>query len=105
MEIINIEKKTFEETMSRFEDLGDKITNLCQSTANKEMDNWLDNQDVCLVFNISPRTLQTYRNTGKISFNQINHKIYYRPSEVEKLLQSDNNNGNNNSNNSDKPKK
>lgn len=100
MEIINIEKKTFEEMMSRFEDLDDKINNLCQSTANKEMDNWLDNQDVCLLLNISPRTLQTYRNTGKISFSQINHKIYYRPSEVEKLLQADNN-----SNNSNKPKK
>lgn len=103
MEIINIEKKTFEEMMSRFEDLSDKINDLCQSTTNKEMDNWLDNQDVCLMLNISPRTLQTYRNTGKISFSQINHKIYYRPSEVEKLLQPDNNNGN--SNNSNQPKK
>nr|WP_255561855.1 helix-turn-helix domain-containing protein [Dysgonomonas sp. Marseille-P4677] len=40
------------------------------------------------MLHISPRTLQTYRDTGRISFSRINHKIYYRVSDIEKFLQS-----------------
>lgn len=36
--------------------------------------------------NISQRTLQTYRDTGKISFSRINHKTYYKVSDIEILL-------------------
>lgn len=49
---------------------------------------WLDNQDVCDVLGISKRTLQTYRDKGLLPFSQIRHKIFYKPEDVEKLLQS-----------------
>ena len=42
----------------------------------------MDNQDVCLRLDISPRTLQTLRDTGRLAFTQ----IYYRPEDVEKLI-------------------
>ena len=41
----------------------------------------MDNQDVCLRLDISPRTLQTLRDTGRLQ-----RKIYYRPEDVEKLM-------------------
>lgn len=31
----------------------------------------MDNQDVCLRLDISPRTLQTLRDTGRLAFTQI----------------------------------
>ncbi len=46
----------------------------------------MDNQDVCLRLDISPRTLQTLRDTGRLAFTQIQRKIYYRPEDVEKLM-------------------
>lgn len=46
----------------------------------------MDNQDVCLRLNISPRTLQTLRDTGHLAFSQIQHKIYYKVEDVEKLM-------------------
>ena len=46
----------------------------------------MDNQDVCLRLEISPRTLQTLRDTGRLAFTQIQRKIYYRPEDVERLL-------------------
>ena len=46
----------------------------------------MDNQDVCLRLDISPRTLQTLRDTGRLAFTQIQRKIYYRPEDVEKLI-------------------
>lgn len=86
MEVINIEKRTFDEMMQKFEAFKNKTIALCEKRQNKAMNDWLDNQDVCLLLNISPRTLQSYRDTGKISFSQINHKIYYKPVDIEKLL-------------------
>lgn len=95
MEIINIEKRTFDKMMQKFEAFKNRTIALCEKRQNKAMNDWLDNQDVCLLLNISPRTLQSYRDTSKISFSQINHKIYYKPSDIEKLLKSDGTNNRN----------
>ena len=57
------------------------------SKANKfERGDWLDNQDVCQILNISPRTLQTLRDNGMLAYSQINHKVYYKPEDVERIL-------------------
>ena len=52
----------------------------------KKLGEWLDNQDVCQMLNISPRTLQTLRNNGTLAYSQINHKVYYKPEDVERIL-------------------
>lgn len=49
----------------------------------------MDNQDVCLVLKISPRTLQTLRGSGKLPHSKINNRIYYRPKDVERLIAND----------------
>lgn len=86
MEIINIEAKTFEAMLSKFESFADRMEHLCRLHGNKDMSEWLDNQDVCQLLNISPRTLQTLRDNGTLAYTQISHKIYYKPSDVEKIL-------------------
>ena len=52
----------------------------------KGLDDWLDNQDVCQMLNISPRTLQTLRDNGTLAYSQINRKVYYKPEDVERIL-------------------
>ena len=47
-----------------------------------------DNQDLCMLLQISKRTLQFYRDTGKISFSIIGHKCYYKESDITELLNS-----------------
>ena len=47
---------------------------------------WLDNQDVCQMLNISPRTLQTLRDNGTLAYSQINRKVYYKLEDVEHIL-------------------
>ncbi len=84
MEVIAIEGKTFELIIERFEVFAKQIRQWCGADQTKSK--WLDNQDVCNLLSISKRTLQYYRNTGKISFSQINNKCYYKASDVEKLL-------------------
>lgn len=85
MEIVNIEAKTFEAMLSKFESFATRMEYLCRLYGDKENE-WLDNQDVCMLLNISPRTLQTLRENGTLAYSQINHKTYYKPQDVEKAL-------------------
>ena len=86
MEVINIEAGAFEAMMNRFEAFTQKVENLCGYHQDKSLNRWLDNQDVCRLLNISKRTLQTYRDNGTLSFTQINHKIFYKPEDVEAVI-------------------
>lgn len=86
MEVINIEAQTFEAMMSRFEAFTQKVETLCDNHQDKSLHRWLDNQDVCQILNISKRTLQTYRDNGTLSFTQINHKIFYKPEDIEAVI-------------------
>lgn len=85
MEIVNIEAKTFETMLSKFESFAIRMEHLCRLYGDKESE-WLDNQDVCMLLNISPRTLQTLRDNGTLAYTKISHKIYYKPADIEKIL-------------------
>ena len=49
-------------------------------------DIFLDNQEFLQVMNISKRLAQEWRNENLIAFSQIKNKIYYRMSDILKLL-------------------
>ena len=42
----------------------------------------LDNQEVCLMLQISKRTLQRYRASGTLPFHIVYHKTWYLESEI-----------------------
>ena len=86
MEIINVEARTFEAMMARFEAFAQNVETLYRNNADKGLQKWLDNQDVCQILNISKRTLQTYRDNGTLPFSQINHKMFYRADDVERVI-------------------
>jgi hypothetical protein len=50
------------------------------------LNDWIDNQDVMLALHISQRTLQTLRSNGTLPYSRINNKIYYRRSDIERIL-------------------
>ncbi len=87
MEVITIEKKTFDEMSEKFDRFVNRVEEICQRCGERGMGEWLDNQDVCRILNISPRTLQTLRDNGTLSYSRINHKIYYKPQDVKRILQ------------------
>ncbi|RHD53439.1 helix-turn-helix domain-containing protein [Phocaeicola plebeius] len=86
MEIISIEGRTYEAIMERFEQIVRKVDALCEQGGGKELKKWLDGQDVCAILNISKRTLQSLRDSGKLSYTQINRMMYYKPEDVERLI-------------------
>ncbi len=86
MEIITIEKKTFEEMTAKFDEFVKRIENVCHRSDDKGMGEWLDNQEVCKLLNICPRTLQTLRDNGTLAYSQIHHKIYYKAVDVQRIV-------------------
>ena len=77
---------SFDGMLARFEEFARRMDALCHAHRIGEPDPWLDNQQVCLLLNISKRTLQTLRGNGSLSYTQINHKIYYRAEDVRSFL-------------------
>ncbi|MCC8174249.1 MAG: helix-turn-helix domain-containing protein [Odoribacter sp.] len=86
MQIVNIDAETFEKMLSKFEHFADRTEALCRLYGEKDISEWLDNQDLCQLLNISKRTLQTLRDNGTLAYTQISHKIYYKPEDVQKIL-------------------
>lgn len=84
MEIVAIEKRTFEQMMQRFEDFAKQVNVLFGQ--NRSNENWLDNKQVCELLKISPRTLQAYRDTGVLPYSQIGRKCYYKATDIEQFI-------------------
>lgn len=86
MEVISIERSTYEELLTSFNCFVTKMKEMASRGNDKGLGNWLDNQDVCQMLNISPRTLQTFRANGTLAYSQINRKVYYKPEDVESII-------------------
>ena len=86
MEVISIERSTYEELLTSFNSFVTKMKAMARRGTDKGLGDWLYNQDVCQMLNISPRTLQTLRDNGMLAYSQINHKVYYKPEDVERIL-------------------
>ena len=84
-----IENDKFGEWMQK---LYAKLEELCKDVrvlrnADKvlpEDDNLLDNQDLCLLFKVSIKTLQRYRAIGVLPYFTISGKVYYKATPVRK---------------------
>ena len=86
MEVISIERSTYEELLTTFNSFVLQIKAMAGRGTDKRLGEWLDNQDVCQILNISPRTLQTLRQNGTLAYSQIEHKIYYKPEDIERII-------------------
>ena len=83
MDAIIFTKDQFTDLMTKL----DTIQSQLSTKADPKKETFLDNQEFLLLMKISKRTAQTWRDEGKISFSQVGNKIYYKLSDVEKLLQ------------------
>lgn len=94
MEIVSIEAGVFEKMSRTLDALIQNARIEHGKQQKKSLTDWIDNQDVCLLMDISPRKLLTLRRTGAIPYTRIDRKIYYRERDIilymEKELQKGN---------------
>lgn len=71
--------------------ISDEIKQLLEKSrklrSSQKKNKYLDNQDVCLLLNISPRTLQTYRDKRILPYIQIDRKCYYKLEDVNLFIE------------------
>ena len=75
-----------QEMLDALFNLEKEINLLRNQHPNCQLNEWLDNQEVCEILNISLRTLQYLKNRGNITFTQIGRKTYYHKQEVMNLI-------------------
>ncbi|MCM0347418.1 helix-turn-helix domain-containing protein [Bacteroides fragilis] len=88
--MIPLDKETFECYMERLLEQLEKLFRAA-SIKEKKHANYLngeklyDNQDICLLLNVSKRTLQRYRDNG-LKYYTILHKTYYKEKDLHEFI-------------------
>ena len=85
MNIVTIEEQTFRQLCSRFSCFTSQVERICKENAHQP-DKWLSGREVCALLGISIRSLQNYRDSGKLGYSQISNKLYYKSADIEKLV-------------------
>lgn len=88
MKILDRKSTEINSFFSALDELLDTIQQALKNrTPHLNGEKFLSNRDVCRMLQISPRTLQDWRDAGNIPFIQIKGKILYKESEVLKWLE------------------
>ena len=91
MEVIVIEKAVFEQAHQELQQLIGTLKSVVDSYQGLCLDEkWLDTQEVCLMLGISKRALQSYKDRKILPYSSIQRKNYFKRSDVEQLLNSQN---------------
>ena len=87
MEVLAVQKSVLDGMKNELKALLELTENATQKyTPIFKEEQWLDNQEVCLMMNITKRTLQTYKSKGLLPYSKLNRKNYYKRSDVQALL-------------------
>lgn len=85
---MDIEDNKFDNNMRSIFDRLNELRQLLKAKNRLNGETILDNQDLCLLLNLSKRSLQRYRSSGLLPFFTIGSKVFYLESEVEKFIQN-----------------
>lgn len=80
-------KQTFMSLANELSDLKKMVVFIGKNRLAKTMENWVDGEEVQKALKISKRTLQSYRDKGVLGYTQFGNKLFYKVSEIEKLLE------------------
>lgn len=87
-QLISIDLRLFDSLVRRIDTLVKKAELLDRRDRDMKLSNWLDNEDVCGILGVNKRTLHIYRGKGILPYHQMRYKVYYRPEDVQQLLES-----------------
>ena len=83
MKIDLITKEEFEALINKMGKVQDLLERFINGSNQNDL---LSNKEVADILKVSNRTLQSYRDTGKIKFSQIGRKIYYEKQYVKEMI-------------------
>lgn len=87
---MNLDRMEFiawmERIMTRFDLLGETLTDAQKNSFNIDGEQLLDEQDLRQMLKISSRTIQRYRSSKRLPYYTISGKLYYKLSDVHQLI-------------------
>ena len=86
MEYVLIEQKAFADLCGRITDVNRKMARIYQEAGIGKEPGWVDNDTLSKMLDVKKRTLQNYRDNGIIPFTFIGNKVYYKLSDIGKIL-------------------
>jgi hypothetical protein len=86
MEVITIESQAFKDLTAKINTIAKFVAAIQSKAEEQPEDSWVDSYEVCTFLKISGRTLQRLRSSHAIKYSQIRGKIFYRISEIQRLL-------------------
>lgn len=87
MDIIGIEKESFDSFKKKLERIASLATKQSSNNTLYIEKEWIEGKELAASLNLAPRRLQHFRESGKLSFSTIGKKIYYQIAEVKSLLE------------------
>lgn len=88
MEYVAIERTALNSVSDSINALSKAVDDIFIMEESRLQDAWVENSELASCLGVSLRTLQSYRERGVIGYSLMGRKIYYRRSEIEKLLKS-----------------
>ena len=73
MEIVTIEAK--------------KVWEICGENS-RSMDDWIDNQEACMLMGVSPGKLLQLRRRRALPYSHIDRKVYYRRQDIIRFMEN-----------------
>jgi hypothetical protein len=85
MEVITIQLEAFKEIMSKLDNIQRKVQKI--SNRKKALENeMIDTFEACRILKVCRRTLERYRISHGLAYTKINRRIFYKVSDIEKLM-------------------
>ena len=72
--------------MQRFDTTEKLLERVLKKNSQLDGEEVLDNQDLCLLFKVSIKTLQRYRAIGALPYFTISGKVFYKASDVREFI-------------------
>lgn len=76
-------EKHLETIIARLEGMDKKMDGMVKAGVNPEKEEYLDNQDICIMLGVTKKTLYRYRRKGILkAYTFDDRKMYYKKSEI-----------------------
>jgi len=84
MHAVIITKEEFDQILVKLDEIREGLYK--QVSPSPKQERYLTNAEVCDLLKVSRRTLQRYRDEGRIAFSQVGATIRYKAADVEQFL-------------------
>lgn len=88
MDVITVDSNVYKELNAKVNAIAKFVASLEKKFEEETADGWVDTYEVSTFLHVSEKTLQRLRNEGLVTFSRIRGRIFFRISEVERMVKN-----------------